>query len=90
MAKIKAYGPLTVHITLSLCYLFAPCLLSRRYYRGEACLSVASSYRPTAALPRTGSLPVSSEAFAALLPARPAYHRASCRATTAEAKPACQ
>ena len=85
MAKIKAYGPLTVHITLSLCYLFAPCLLSRRYYRGEACLSVASSYRPTAALPRTGSLPVSSEAFAAMLSVRPAY-----RGATTEGKPACQ
>ena len=42
-----------------------------------------------AALLQRGSLPVSSEAFAALLPARPAYHRASCRATT-EGKPACQ
>ena len=35
-----------------------------------------------AALLQRGSLPVSSEAFAALLPARPAYHLASCRAST--------
>ena len=49
---------------------------------GEACLSVARSYLPTAALPRRGSGSVSSEAFAAMLSVRPAYHRASCRATT--------
>ena len=43
-----------------------PTMQKTKLYRGEACLSVARSYLPTAALPRRGSLPVSSEAFAAL------------------------
>ena len=74
-----------------------PCLspwLLPRYYRGEACLSVARICLPLA-LPITGplaallqrrSLPLSSENLPAFCPA---YHRASCRATT-EAKPASQ
>jgi len=39
-----------------------------RYHGGEACLSVARSYLPTAAPPRRRSRPVSCEAFAAMLP----------------------
>ena len=42
---------------------------------------------PRAALLRSGSLPRGSGDFAAMLPACPAYQRASCRAAT-EGKPA--